>query len=418
MLSLRDLRRQIEAGTLSCDAAINLARKGVAAREAEIGAFVHLDKEPRARHDGPLAGIAVAVKDNIDTSDMPTRFGSPIYEDWQPRADAAIVAKLRRLGATILGKATTCPFATLDPTATRNPANPAHTPGGSSAGSAASVAAGMVPLAVGTQTGGSVIRPASFCGVAAIKPSFGLIPTVGVKALAWTLDTVGLFAARVADLNIALAAVTGRSLSKLEAREPRIGVLTQDFAGPVDTDAVAALEHAIAALRRAGARVGSATAPDSMREAWRAQPTIQSFEACQSLAWEYDNHRALLPPLLRANLDESRSLAAENYDNARLLAHHAQQQAASLFAEFDALITYSAAGAAPVGFSSTGEARFNRLFTLLGTPCVNVPALRDRNGLPIGTQVVAPYGKDGTALDVGHFLELALKTASGQEIRT
>jgi Asp-tRNA(Asn)/Glu-tRNA(Gln) amidotransferase A subunit family amidase len=408
MLSIGDLQARIGTGTLSPDDAIGLAQAGIVAREAEIGAFVRHDPAARACGSGPLNGIAVGVKDIIDTADMPTEMGSPIYKDWRPRADAAIVAALRRAGATILGKTTTTPFAFLDPTATRNPANTAHTPGGSSAGSAAAVAAGMVPLAIGTQTGGSVIRPASFCGVAAIKPSFRLIPTVGVKTYAWTLDTVGLFAATAADLAIALEAVTGRALRGLDGRTPRIGLFLQDCAGAIDPASVLALEHAAAALERSGVEIRKVVAPGSMAEAWQIHPAIQSFEARGALAWEYDHGRSLLPPQLGAELDAAQSRSPESYDEARRIARRARRETPDLFGDLDALITYSAPGPAPEGYASTGEARFNRLFTLLGTPCVNVPGLRADSGLPIGIQVVAPFARDGIALDVARRLEAVL----------
>jgi Asp-tRNA(Asn)/Glu-tRNA(Gln) amidotransferase A subunit family amidase len=334
--------------------------------------------------------------------------GSEIYDGWVPRADASVVALLRRAGATILGKTTTTAFAFLDPTPTRNPVNPAHTPGGSSAGSAAAVAAGMVPLAIGTQTGGSVIRPASFCGVAAIKPSFRLIPTVGVKCYAWTLDTVGLFAPQVGDLALALEAITGRPTTGHETRPLRLGVFTQDFAGAAEPASAAALETAVAALRRAGAEVGSVTPPAVMAEAWALHPVIQAFEARQALAWEYDHYRERLPPLLRRELDSSQDVTAEAYDDARRVARAARKQTRDLFGEFEALVTYAAPGAAPHGLGMTGEARFNRLLTLLGTPCVNVPGLRDGSGMPVGIQIIAPFARDHVALDVGRFLERAL----------
>ena len=408
MLSILEIQARIRSGALTPDAAIALSHAALATREPEIGAFVHVDADARASGRGPLNGIAVGVKDIFDTATMPTQNGSAIYAGWRPRADSAVVAQLKRAGATILGKTSTTAFAFIDPTPTRNPANPAHTPGGSSSGSAAAVAAGIVPLAIGTQTGGSVIRPASFCGVAAIKPSFRLVPTMGVKTYAWTLETVGLLAAPTGDLVVGLEALTGRAPKGLAGRAPRLGVMRQDFAGAVDADAVACLDQAILALRDAGAETHEIVAPASMAEAWRAHSTIQSFEARAALAWEYDNHRDLLPPLLGAELDAAQHLTAEAYDEARRTARRARRDARELFGDLDALITYAAPGAAPLGLGSTGEARFNRLFTLLGTPCVNVPGLRDKAGLPIGIQVVAPFARDGVALDVGTFLEQAL----------
>ena len=210
MISLADLKRRIDKGEISPDAALAQQVAAIEAREKEIGAFAFRADKPRARQEGPLRGIAVGIKDIIDTSDMPTEMGAAIYKGHRPRADASIVMLLKQAGATIAGKTTTTAFAANDPTATLNPHNTAHTPGGSSSGSAAAVAAGMLPLAVGTQTGGSVIRPASFCGVAAIKPSYRLLPTVGVKCFSWTLDTVGLFAAGVEDVAVGLSAITNR----------------------------------------------------------------------------------------------------------------------------------------------------------------------------------------------------------------
>src|SRR5438874_2289465 len=252
MISLADLQRRIEQGELSTDAAIAQSQEAIAAHERTIGAFVCRDERPRAATVGPLRGIAVGIKDIIDTADFPTEMGSRIYKGWRPRADAPVVMMLKQAGATIVGKTTTTAFAANDPTATLNPHNHGHTPGGSSSGSAAAVGAGMIPLALGTQTGGSVIRPASFCGAAAIKPSYRLLPTVGVKCFSWTLDTVGLFAADVADLAQGLSAMTGRSelLPVASLPTPRIGIVPQDFAGEPEAASVEALRRAMQAEQR------------------------------------------------------------------------------------------------------------------------------------------------------------------------
>src|SRR5712671_3008007 len=210
MMSLAELQRRIDAGDLSADAAIAQSLEAIGAHDKTIGAFVCRNEAVRAASAGPLRGIAVGIKDIIDTAGFPTEMGSQIYRGWQPRADAPVVMMLKQAGATIVGKTTTTAFAANDPSATLNPHNHGHTPGGSSSGSAAAVGAGMIPLALGTQTGGSVIRPASFCGAAAIKPTYRLLPTVGVKCFSWTLDTVGLFAAGVRDLAHGLSAITGR----------------------------------------------------------------------------------------------------------------------------------------------------------------------------------------------------------------
>src|SRR6201991_4760196 len=258
MISLFELQRRIDSGEVSPDAAIGQSLEAIGEREKSIGAFVRHSETARAASAGPLRGIAVGIKDSIDTADFPTEMGCPaIYGGGQPRADAPVVMLLKQAGATVVGKTTTTAFAANDPTPTLNPRNLGHTPGGSSSGSAAAVAAGMIPLAVGTQTGGSVIRPASFCGVAAIKPSYRLLPPVGVKCFSWTLDTVGLFAAGVEDVAEALSAITGRPelLQGTVSKTPRIGVVTQEFAGEPDPSGAEALQIAAIAAKRAGASV-------------------------------------------------------------------------------------------------------------------------------------------------------------------
>ena len=409
MISLVDQLRRIASGEITPAESLAEQRAVIAEREPEIGAFAHLPGGASTPGQGPLAGIAVGIKDIVDTADMPTAMGSPIYAGWRPKADAAIVAGLRRLGASVAGKTTTTAFAFLDPTETRNPAAPGHTPGGSSAGSAAAVAAGMVPLALGTQTGGSVIRPASYCGVAAVKPSFRLLPTVGIKCFSWTLDTPGLFAATVADLTLALRLLAGRDLDRPDfPAHPRFGLLRQEFAGPVDEASVTALDAAAAALVEARADVTLLAAPASLAEAWAAHPVIQDYEAKHALAWEFDTSRDALPPILGPHLAAAQRIAAGEYDSARRIANRARRDARDLFAGVDVLITYAAPGEAPHGLGSTGEARFNRLWTLLGTPCVNVPGLVSAAGLPVGIQVVAPFGQDAEALAASAFLEGAL----------
>src|ERR1700761_9572698 len=243
MKSLAELQRRISSGDLSPQTAIAQSIEAVGADARTVGAFVRHDPNARAGNDGPLRGIAVGIKDIIDTVDFPTEMGSAIYRNWQPRADASVAMALKAAGATIIGKTPTPAFASSDPTATLNPHNHAHTPGGSSSGSAAAVGAGMIPLALGTQTGGSVIRPASFCGVAAIKPTYRLLPTVGVKCFSWTLDTVGLFAAGVRDVALGLAAMTKRTdlVVPSQVAAPRIGVVTQAFAGAPETSGAQAL---------------------------------------------------------------------------------------------------------------------------------------------------------------------------------
>ncbi|MBO4222372.1 amidase [Bradyrhizobium neotropicale] len=410
MISLAELTRRIEQGELSPDAALAQSLAAIDAEEKTIGAFVSRAEKPRAQASGPLRGIAVGIKDIIDTADFPTEMGASIYRGHRPRADASVVMMLKQAGATIVGKTTTTAFAANDPTATLNPRNHGHTPGGSSAGSAAAVAAGMIPLALGTQTAGSVIRPASYCGVAAIKPSYRLLPTVGVKCFSWTLDTVGLFASGVSDLAVALAAMTGRPALRLPdtITAPRIGVVTQDFAGAPDASGAEALRIAAQTAERAGASIRALSLPEIVAEAWRIHPAVQDFEAHRSLAWEYRENYDAMPPLLRGRLDESRDVTTAQYDEAIDIAGRARQSLAETFGDVDVLLTLSAPGAAPKGLSSTGDPRYNRLWTLMGVPCVNVPAYVAEGNLPVGVQVIAPFAADAKALAAAHFVEMAL----------
>ena len=410
MMSLAEIQRRIDSGELSSQAAIAQSLEAIGERDKTIGAFVRHDAAARASDHGPLRGIAVGIKDNIDTVDFATEIGSSIYRGWQPRADAPVVAALKAAGATIIGKTTTTAFASSDPTATLNPHNHSHTPGGSSAGSAAAVGGGMIPLALGTQTGGSVIRPASFCGAAAIKPSYRMLPAIGVKCYSWTLDTVGLFAASVEDLARGLSAMTGRSelLPQAAISTPRIGVVTQDFAGAPDATGAEALRIAASAAECAGASVRTLGLPEIVAEAWRIHPVVQEFEAHQALAWEYRTQYDAVAPRLRGRLDESKGTTAAAYDEAIRIAGEARHALAALFDEVDVFLTFSAPGAAPKGLATTGDARFNSLWTLMGVPCVNVPAYVAEGGLPVGVQVIARYGNDAGALAAARFVEQAL----------
>jgi Asp-tRNA(Asn)/Glu-tRNA(Gln) amidotransferase A subunit family amidase len=414
MISLADLQRRIASGELSADAALARSVEAIDARDKAIGAFVHRAENMRAADTGPLRGIAVGVKDIIDTADMPTEMGSKIYRGWRPRADASVVMLLKQAGATVVGKTATTAFASRDPAATVNPRNPAHTPGGSSSGSAAAVAAGMIPLALGTQTAGSVIRPASYCGVAAIKPSFRLLPTVGVKCYSWTLDTVGLFAAGVEDLALGLSAISNRPelLPGAAIGKPRIGVVTQDFADAPEAASAEALRIAVDAAQRAGASVRTLAMPELTAQAWGAQDTVQEFEAHQALAWEYQTQYDAMPPLLRAKLDETRGrILPADYDEARRIANRGRKALAKLFDDVDVLLTFSAPGAAPKGLALTGDTRFNKLWTLMGVPCVNIPAHVADGGLPVGVQVIARFGNDAGVLAAARFVEAALAKA-------
>ena len=418
MISLLDILRRIDAGQTTPQAALAATLDLIEEKERDIHAFVHIDGNPVAASKGALRGIAVGVKDIIDVAGMPTQMGSPIYADWTPRGDAAVTAMFRRAGATPIGKTTTTPFAFLDPTQTLNPHSSAHSPGGSSAGSAAAVGGGMAPLAIGTQTGGSVIRPASYCGAAAIKTSYRLTPTVGVKCYSTTLDTLGFFAAGVPDLAYALAHLTGLSQLRLagDAAETsgtglRIGILRQDFAGAPEDDSAAALDFAIRAAEAQGAGFVSVEAPAELAATYAVHAAVQDYEAHRTLAWEYDNHRDLLPPMLRAALDDAGQVTSEEYDAARRVAHEGRASVGRMMEGLDALITFSSPGSAPAGLASTGNSRFNRLWTLTGDPCVNVPGYVTDAGLPVGVQIITRFGSDDKALRIAAFVENAIRRA-------
>jgi Asp-tRNA(Asn)/Glu-tRNA(Gln) amidotransferase A subunit family amidase len=299
------------------------------------------------------------------------------------------------------------------PSPTRNPHNPAHTPGGSSSGSAAAIAAAMVPIALGTQTAGSVIRPAAFCGVAGFKPSYRLIPLVGVKDVAWHLDTAGLFGAGVADVALVAASILDRDLrvDRTVPAAPRIA-LTRTHLWP---QASAAMQNAVETAARiaqaAGAKVSELTLPPLLKDAYEAQFVIQDYEAFRSLAFEYDRHRDLIGQQLCEQLDRAASVSADAYDAARRTASRARQLLADAMAEHDVILTPSAPGAAPRG-SATGDPMFNRLWTLMGAPCVNIPGFYE-NDLPLGIQIVGRFGRDRAALEAARFVEQAIARKLG-----
>jgi Asp-tRNA(Asn)/Glu-tRNA(Gln) amidotransferase A subunit family amidase len=415
MLSALELVRQIETGALTPRAVIDRCADAIAKREAEIGAFVALDIEAaRERADQlatlPLRGLPIGVKDIYDTADLPTQYGSAIYAGHRPKADAAMVALIRRAGGVVIGKTVTTEFAGLQPAGTRNPHNPAHTPGGSSSGSAAAVAAGMVPIALGTQTGGSVIRPAAYCGVVGFKPSFRLMPTVGIKCFSWSLDTVGLFAASVADAAFAAALISGRDLrlDSTEPAAPRIALVRTRSWPEASASMQDAIARAARAAEAAGAKVTEVELPPIFETATQAHGTIQDHEAYRALADEIDRHRDRLGPILREQLDKAAAITPAAYDDARRLARQARRALVDFMEGIDVLLTPSAPGAAPHGLSSTGKPTFNRLWTLLGTPSVNVPGLYDSAGLPLGVQIVGRFARDRLALEAAAFLQRAL----------
>ncbi len=419
-LTAREAARQIAEGKLTAEELVAAYLDRIAARESVVGAWQYFDREQalaEARQRdaepprGPLHGVPIAVKDLIDTVDMPTGYGSPIYRSHRPAADASCVALARAAGAVVLGKTVTTEFAAFTPGKTANPRNPAHTPGGSSSGSAAAVADGMAPLAFGTQTAGSVIRPASFCGVAGYKPSLGLINRAGVKPLADSLDTVGVLAGNIGDAAFFAGVLSERPALRhlaLPAQPPRIGLYRTPMWDEAEAATAAALDRARAALEHAGARVEElAIAPEHHRLT-EAQDTIMGFEMARSLAHERIRHSAELSPRLAQQLDAGMAVGAEEYDAARALSELARAGLGGFFGRCDAILVAAAPGEAPAGLGYTGNPVFNRMWTLLGPPCATVPAYWGASGLPVGVQLVGRMQDDSRLLACAWFLERAL----------
>lgn len=410
-----ELVNAIERGDLSAQAALQSFVDTIEQLDASIKAFSHFDvKSARSTaqraSNGPLRGLPVGVKDNIDTASMPTAYGSPIYAGHRPVADAPLVSMIRLAGGVAIGKTVSTEFAFAHPGPTVNPRNPRHTPGGSSSGSAAAVAAGLVPFAVGTQTAGSVIRPASYCGVAGLKPSFGLLPTANIKCFSWSLDTPGLFASTISDLGYFASALTGRrfDLDGADNLGPRIGIVLTGAWGEAAQSMANAIERLAKRASQSGALIIELSLGSLFDDAYAAQFLIQDWEFSRSLEFEYQNFPEQLSTLLFDHLSSARAISADDYHSAQQTAREARRAFASVFANVDVLLTPSAEGPAPVGIETTGSAWINRLWTVLGVPCVNVPGMVDNDGMPLGVQVVAPFGADDLALRSAAWLERIL----------
>ncbi len=387
----------------------------IEAREGTVGAWEHMDPErvwaqvreiEQGRAAGALRGIPVGIKDVFDTWDLPTAYGSPIYRGHRPPWDASCVALLRATGAVILGKTVTTEFAAYHPGKTANPRQPDHTPGGSSSGSAAAVADNMVPLALGTQTAGSVIRPASFCGVVGYKPTFGWVARAGTKPLADSLDTIGWFARSVEDAALLASVLCGRPSLRhppLPAEPPRIGTCRTHEWPSAEPATVAALGDAAQRLFEAGAPQDLVELPGSFRGLAEAQTVIMAYEAARSLAFEHRSHADRLSPKLLELIRTGNACPPERYDDAQKLARTCRASLDEVFGPRDALLVPSAPGEAPRGLSSTGDPVFNRIWTLLGVPCVNLPGLQGPRGLPVGVQLVGRPGQDERLLAVARW---------------
>lgn len=390
--------------------------------DARLRAWVHVDPESvlaRAREldrmaparRGRLHGIPVGVKDIFDTHDMPTSYGSPIYARHRPTVDAASVAIARRHGMLPLGKLVTTEFAAWPPGPTVNPHDVSRTPGGSSSGSAAAVAGGMVPVAFATQTTGSIIRPAAFCGVVGYKPSHGTLPTPGAKAISESFDTVGVIARTVADAALVVGALAGRALDPpREPAVPRLGIC-RTYEWPAALPETAALFDALPdLLERSGARPTEVSLPRVLAGLAADQGTIWTFEIARCLADEHQRHRDLIREPLRGMLDEGAAMPVSEYDAARERLRECSAMLGSVFHDVDALLVPAAPGEAPA-VATTGDPIFNRGWSALGVPAVAVPAGVGPSRMPLGVQVVGPPRHDARVLACAAWVEKALAPA-------
>ncbi|MDP2004060.1 MAG: amidase [Rubrivivax sp.] len=377
----------------------------IAEREGDVQAFCHLNPEAALAQAraldagpwrGPLHGLPLGLKDLFDTAEMPTTYGSAIYAGNLPAADAATVALCREAGAVLPGKTVSTEFAYFHPGATRNPHALGHTPGGSSSGSAAAVADAMLPLALGTQTAGSIIRPAAYCGVVGYKPSLGRVPRAGVKSLSETLDVVGGFGRSVRDVALLGAVLTGdpRLLHDGPASAPRIGLCPTPEWPLADTDVRAAWAQAVQALGPQAARLSDAAWPAAMPDLVALQKAVMAFEMARALSHERVQHRAKLSPRLVGLLDEGWAIGGETHAANIAATAAARRLAETWFDDHDVLLAPSAMGEAPDGINATGDPLFCRGWTLLGLPCVHLPFARGRQGLPVGLQLVGRAGDD------------------------
>jgi Asp-tRNA(Asn)/Glu-tRNA(Gln) amidotransferase A subunit family amidase len=419
-LSAAAAARCIAAGEITSEALVTSCLDRIAARDRDVQAWAALDIDfalkQAARADreaprSPLHGVPIGIKDVIDTGDLPTEYNSPIYHGHRPRADAACVSALRRAGCVILGKTVSTEFATSQPAHTRNPHNYMHTPGGSSSGSAAAVADHMVPLGLGTQTGGSTIRPASYCGCVGYKPSYGTINRAGLKPLAESLDTIGVLARSVEDAALCVHVIAGRALPQFDAPQlaaPRVGICRTPCWHEADSLTQATIERVASLLSATGASVADFELPPNSERLFDEHAIIMDFEAARALGWELQHHADQISARLRARLEGGWEIARTDYDRVREIARTCRHEFAKRMRDFDFLITPGAQGEAPATLETTGDAVFNRAWTLLGVPCVTLPAGTGSHGLPLGVQLVGRFDHDADLLVRAHRLESRL----------
>ncbi len=444
MADLHDLTaaeavRQIRAGTMSPTAYLDACLARIDACEPAIGAWVHLDREA-AQHvaqerereiglrrcAGALHGIPVALKDIIDVAGLPTTAGAGSFAHRTPSADAAAAARMRAQGAVILGKVTTTAFAFLDPSSTRNPWNRAHTPGGSSSGSAAAVAARMVPLALGTQTAGSVLRPAAYCGVVGFKPSYGRISTTGVVPLAWSLDHVGIFSRSVEDAALALGLLAGADAADPRASAapvddylaglvdppaPRIGFL-RPLLERVSPEMATHLETTAQAFKENGASVIDVDLPSAFAEIADAGRTVLLAEAAAAHRELFAVHADDYPARIREGLVAGQDISAVAFLLAQETRNRFRKEATALAVRYDAMLAPTIGAPAPKGLDSTGDPSFCAPWSSAGMPAIALPSGLAEDGLPLSIQLVGAPFAEARLLAAAAWCEQVLAFAS------
>jgi Asp-tRNA(Asn)/Glu-tRNA(Gln) amidotransferase A subunit family amidase len=415
-----EIVQAIEDHALSAEAVVTSCLERIAEREPVVRAWAHLAggkalAEARAfdkaRKRLLLGGVPFGLKDIFDAAEMPATYGSPIYTGWRPFADASAAALPKAAGGILLGKTVTTEFANRHPGPTANPHDPAFTPGGSSSGSAAAVADWMVPLAIGTQTGGSVIRPAAYCGIVGFKPSFGLFAPAGMRINTETLDTVGIMARAVADIALFRAAMTAIPYEPPAMPEtpPRLGLCRGPHWDDAEPEGRAVMEAAAGRLAAAGAVLTDTAFPPECADADAIQETLGSFEGLRNHMPELYRHKALLSSALReTKIARGRVLGLEDFRNACRAAEKARAAASLWAAQFDAILTLPAPGQAPRGLSSTGSAMFNAPWTQFAMPCLTLPAGHGPDRMPVGVQLVGRRHDDARLLEIGLWVERRL----------
>jgi Asp-tRNA(Asn)/Glu-tRNA(Gln) amidotransferase A subunit family amidase len=436
-LSASEAARAVASGALSAVQLVEACLARIREVEPSVQAWAFLDEQhalaqarardadrAEGRATGPLHGVPVGIKDIIDTTDMPTEDGTVLHAGRRPDRDAAVVAQLRTAGAVILGKTVTTECATYAPGKTRNPHDPTRTPGGSSSGSAAAVAAGMVSLAIGTQSNASIIRPASFCGVYGFKPTHGLISRHGILKLSRALDCVGVFARSLDDIALVAEQLTGFDENDLDTQPrarislratlaseppltPRVALVKTPVWGRADESTRQAFDELAEVL---GAQCEEYPLPDSVAQAWDWHRTIMEAEMALNLDVEYEKGRDRLSESLRSQLARGREISALAYQQARAKVPRLIEGFDALFANFDAIVTPATLGTAPP-LESTGDPAFGTLWTLAGMPAVSLPLMHGPDGLPLGVQLVGKRHDDARLLRTARWLQAQVLSA-------